>query len=121
MKFKQSQGKKNPVEKDRVLWCKTFDEKNGFEIARIFPSLIVVGFVCMNELRINEDKIKRGKILTDSRWHGFFLGDAYKEMIDRCMEEYKKIGPDFTLALAKKLATDVSIKYLLPMKNLGDK
>lgn len=121
MKFKQTQGKKEPVKEDRVLWYKTLDEKNSFEIARIFPSLIVVGFVCMNELRINTEKIKRGKILTDGKWHGFFLGDAYKEMIDLCMKEYKKLDPDYTLAFAKKLATEVSIKYLLPMKNIGDK
>jgi len=121
MKFKQSQGRKDPIEKDRILWCKTFDEKEGFEIARIFPSLIIVGFVCMNELRINEEKIRRGKILKDGKWHGFFLGDAYKEMINRCMEEYKNLDPGYTLALSKKIATEISIKYLLPLKNIGDK
>lgn len=121
MRFKQTQGRKEPIKEDRILWCKTFDEKNGFEIARIYPSLIIVGFVCMNEIRINKGKIEKGKILSDGIRHYFFLGDAYKEMVDKCIENCKKLEPDFTLAKVKSLAMDVCIKYYLPLENIGDK
>jgi len=87
----------------------------------MWPAMIIAGFVCINELRINEDKIKRGKVLSNGKKHHFFLGDAYKEMVDTCIKNWKEIEPGFTLAYVKKLAMEICIKYKLPIKNIGEK
>ena len=60
-------------------------------------------------------------MLSDGKKHYFFLGDAYKEMIDKCIENWKEIEPGFTLAHVKKLAMEICIKYKLPIKNIGEK
>jgi len=110
MEYKITRGNKH--QEDRILWCKTSGSWDGFEQVKFKSLLIAFGFLIINELKINFDKIALGKILENGKHHHFFFRDILEDLVVTCGQKFSDLDSGAeTFRYIQNLVSELCKKY----------